>query len=57
MLFFLGDVGDGREIVLARLVSELELVGVLAPLLSRGNLHRHVVGVAIDRHAALDNRQ
>ena len=47
----------GDRVFLARLVPELAPVGVLPLLLDRGDLHRHIVGVAIDRHAALDDRQ
>ena len=47
----------GERVFLARLVPELAPVGILPLLLNRGDLHRHVVGVAIDRHAALDDRK
>ena len=64
--FVTGDVVDGREIpVLHRIAAELLVVaefriGLAEGLATRGarlDHQRHVVGVAIDRNAALDDRQ
>ena len=51
----LGDVRQRRQVLLAVRIAKLLLVAVGSLLLHGLYLHRHIVGIAVDRHASLDD--